>query len=229
MSCIEALGSRYLLDECLYTHHSTYDSTEDSIPANGNSVAEEAQQAAYELYTPVPPGLSKEQARQYHMATRNFFAFASSKPLVGEKLSISLVELLERIRAWQPQTAALANFMLYCEKQSYLSLTNNVDHALACLVLAEQAHLKVLWIDAFSHTVGMHDQVAASPECASLSSATWGLIIRASLEMDLHIVKGNAGIRFLFGGRVRRGESGAVAACSTPPRSLSELSAHLSC
>ena len=182
---LKQLGSRYLLDECLYMQYFG----ENEATRDGNPTAGEEGRTLYELYISAPPDLGVEQAHRYNLTTRNFFAYAASRPVIGERLGDCLFELLERVRAWQPQTAALANFMLYCERQSYLDLANNVDNALACLSFAEQAHLKDLWIDAFAHTVGMQERVDASPECTGLSNTTRALLSRASLEEDLHIAR----------------------------------------
>ena len=178
---VGALHCNYLTEQCLHvSDHSS--PTKIKGPRSG-----ETKVAEYEIYIPAPATLSRDQAYAYHLTTRNFFAYAASKPLVGERLGKALVDLLDRIREWQPNTAALANFMSYCQDQGYQEMSNNQDCALACLKLAEHAKLKELWVEAFVHCVGMRERLELSAEYTALSETTKALIIRASLEMDLHL------------------------------------------
>ncbi|KAK5134331.1 hypothetical protein LTR08_006760 [Meristemomyces frigidus] len=140
-----------------------------------------------DLYIPAPANLTRDQAYAYHLTTRNFFAYATAKPIVGEKLGLALTGLLERIREWQPQSAALANFTWCCQVQGYEDMAHNVDYAIACLTLAEHAQLRDLWVESFAHCVGMREELEQSIEWDSISNRTKALIARASLEMDMHI------------------------------------------
>lgn len=192
---IEALHCDYLTQHFLHVHvsdpHShagNEDSGSDSRYASSGASDLEGKQ--YELYIPAPASLSRDQAYEYHVTTRNFFAYATSQPIVGEKLSVSLINLLERIREWQPGTAALAKFTKYCQQQGYEDIAHNVDYACACLLLAERAKLRDLWIESFVHCVAMHEQLDLSPEFEGLrNTKLMALITRASLQMDLHITR----------------------------------------
>ncbi|RMZ09081.1 hypothetical protein D0862_03746 [Hortaea werneckii] len=184
-SDVEALRSEYLIEQCLYVQESP-SPTDSGYGSTQNSPIEPKQ---CELYIPAPAHLSREQAYLYHLTTRNFFAYATSRPVVGERLSSSLLDLLERIREWQPKSAALANFANYCQDQGYEDMAENADHAVACLIVAEHAKIKDLWREAFVHCVGMHEQIYHSPEYEGLSNTTRALITRASLEMDMHVTR----------------------------------------
>lgn len=178
-----------MLGQCLQVRDTSSlwgdDASSDSGYASSHTGVFGAKQ--YELYIPAPANLTREQAYLYHLTTRNFFAYAASKPIVGEKLGEALAKLLDRIREWQPKSAALANFISYCHDQGYENMAQNTDYAIACLSLAEHARLKDLWVESFVHCVGMHEQLDQSPEVDGLSNTTKALIRRASLEMDLHI------------------------------------------
>ncbi|KAI6838133.1 hypothetical protein KC327_g1750 [Hortaea werneckii] len=184
-SDVEALRSEYLIEQCLYVQESP-SPADSGYGSTQNSPIEPKQ---CELYIPAPAHLSREQAYLYHLTTRNFFAYATSRPVVGERLSSSLLDLLERIREWQPKSAALANFASYCQDQGYEDMAENADHAVACLIVAEHAKIKDLWREAFVHCVGMHEQIYHSPEYEGLSNTTRALITRASLEMDMHVTR----------------------------------------
>ncbi|KAK4890022.1 hypothetical protein LTR27_011241 [Elasticomyces elasticus] len=191
---VEALRCDYLTDQCLYICESPNsspidmdDGASDSGYASSQITKRTSEQC--ELYIPAPADAKREQAYTYHLTTRNFFAYATKKPVVGEKLGSALADLLERMREWQPKTAALANFMSYCEEQGYLNMAGNADYALACLALAEDARLKDLWVESFVHCVGMFEKLHVSPEFEGLSNTTRALITRATLEMDLHIAR----------------------------------------
>lgn len=183
------------MHKCLYTRDSDAYSpagSQDGVSDTGRAFSRDGtlKDKHYEFYIPAPASLSRDQAYEYHITTRNFFAYATLQPIVGEKLSAALINLLERIREWQPRTAALANFTNYCQQQGYEDVAHNVDHASACLILAEWAKLRDLWIESFVHCVAMHEQLDLSPEFEGLQNAKlMALITRASLEMDLRVTR----------------------------------------
>lgn len=184
------MGCTYLLDQCLHSRDvSSPIGSDDGASDSGyaSSIASKLGSTSYDLYIPAPPELLRQQAYWYHLTTRNYFAYAASKPVVGEKLGPALIDLWDRLKEWSPKDATLPRFLAYCEQQGYLDLAENVDHAVACLVLAEQTRARRLWTDAFVHCVGMVDRLEASQEYGPLSNTTKALIARASLEMDLHI------------------------------------------
>ncbi|KAK0994955.1 hypothetical protein LTS01_006886 [Friedmanniomyces endolithicus] len=189
---VDALRCDYLAEQCLYSRDSSSpigsdDGASDSGYASSHTTKATGEQ--YELYIPAPADAKRGQAYTYHLTTRNFFAYATRKPVVGERLGSALSDLLERMREWLPKTAALANFTNYCEEQGYSNVAGNVDYALACLALAEHAKLKDLWVESFVHCVGMFEKLHLSPEFECLSNTTKALITRATLEMDLHIAR----------------------------------------
>lgn len=110
-----------------------------------------------------------------------------NQALVGEKLGMAMVDLWQRMKEWQPKENATAQLMEYSDHQGYLSLADNVTHAIAILTFAENAQIRELWTNAFVHCVGMYDRLNLSREYPELSSITKALITRASLELDLHM------------------------------------------
>lgn len=141
----------------------------------------------YDLFVPAPSDLSKERAYNYHVTTRNYFAFINNQALVGEKLGLALIELHERTQEWHSGQDLKPRLLSYCEQQGYLGLAENVAYATAILNFAEKTQFQELWTNSFAHCVGMHDRLDMGPDYHELSNMTRALITRASLEMDLHV------------------------------------------
>ncbi|KAF2192632.1 hypothetical protein K469DRAFT_621120 [Zopfia rhizophila CBS 207.26] len=141
-----------------------------------------------ELYIPAPEDASKEASFQWHITTRNFFAFIFRKPLVGNHLGKALVDLQERMRLFRSgQINNYEDFLEYAENQGYRGFVNCADYALAMLYYAEHYQLRDVWVDAFVHCVGMNDSLSRSTEFEPISRVTKALITRAYLEMDIHL------------------------------------------
>ncbi|KAH9818542.1 Rdx family [Teratosphaeria destructans] len=170
---VEALKSRYLSECCLF----------------GRDDASRRASRPYELYIPAPASLTRAEAYEYHLTTRNFFAYATGKPLVGETLGVALARLLERIGEWQPDMDTAACFAQYYQRLGYADLAENADYALASLILSERARLRSLWTEAFVHCVGMHDRLFLSREYQVVSDTIKASVTRASLDMDLRIAR----------------------------------------
>ena len=185
---IEKLNSRYLLDECVYTRDgSSPFPSDDSGYGSSLSTISEHGKIAYYLHIPAPVIAPPDETFSYHITTRNVIAYALGKPVVGEKLSIALIDLWARLREWLPNPSPRAEFTTYLERQGYSNFAENPEHALACLKFAEETKFNAIWVDAFVHCVGMHERLVLSPEFAGISNTTTALVTRASLEMDLHI------------------------------------------
>ena len=119
----------------------------------------------YEIFVPAPNHLSKEEALQHHLTTRNFFAWMYNRPLVGDRLGQALIRLQDRMDQYRPNTKDnQAELLAYFEDQGYMDFRHCPDHALAMLQFAEHYKLKDLWTDAFVHCSGMHDELDASCE-----------------------------------------------------------------
>ncbi|KAF2197961.1 hypothetical protein GQ43DRAFT_474995 [Delitschia confertaspora ATCC 74209] len=141
-----------------------------------------------ELYISAPEDVSKDVAFQWHITTRNFFAFLFRKPLVGSHFGITLVELQSRMRLFRSDKVDnFKDFLCYVKDQGYRNYVNCQDYALAMLYYAEHYHLRDVWVDAFVHCVGMNDSLVLSSEFEEISPATKALITRAYLEMDIHL------------------------------------------
>lgn len=167
LAAIESSNCRPLLERCSpYPVPDDPSYKEMSIASsNGESFSDPSPAAAYELYIPAPPHMTREEAFRYHLTTRNFFAWMFEKPLVGDRLGDALIALLDRMNDFRPdeeenQDDALA----YLDSQDYTDFRNCPDHALAVLQFAEKFEYRELWTDAFVHCAGMNDDLANSAE-----------------------------------------------------------------
>jgi hypothetical protein len=115
-----------------------------------------------ELYIPAPEHASPFD---WHLATRNFFAFILGKPLVGRQMGQTYVDLFERMELFRSSRVDNhRDFLEYAENQGYRDLVECTDYALASLCYAERYKLRDVWIDAFAHCVGMNESLSISPE-----------------------------------------------------------------
>ncbi|KAL5117705.1 hypothetical protein ACEQ8H_004453 [Pleosporales sp. CAS-2024a] len=144
--------------------------------------------AFVEIYIPAPDSASREEAFDWHITTRNFFAYVLGRPLVGRNMGQAFVDLLERMMLFRYEHANNhQEFLSYAENQGYRDLVECTDYALASLYYAEQYKLRQVWVDAFAHCVGMGDSIDRSPEYAPISRLTKALITRACLGVDIHL------------------------------------------
>ncbi|KAI4257298.1 MAG: hypothetical protein LQ352_001710 [Teloschistes flavicans] len=144
--------------------------------------------ARLELFVPAPAGLTRDESFQYHLTTRNFFAWMFEKPLVGDRLGDSLLLLLDRMNEFRSdKDENLEDMLAYLDAQEYTDFRSCPDHALAILRFAEKNELLELWRDSFCHCAGMADQLPSSNEFDLVSRQSKALITRANLEMDLRL------------------------------------------
>jgi hypothetical protein len=121
----------------------------------------------WELYLPTAPRSGLEATFDHHITTRNFFAWLYRLPLAGRALGKSVVDLKMRLDTYRPndEVRNRTDLLAYADSQKYLDFRECIDHALAALRLAEFLQIDDLWIDAFTHCVGLsHRGVPASPE-----------------------------------------------------------------
>jgi hypothetical protein len=120
----------------------------------------------FELYIPAPATAERNQSMLYHLATRNFFACLCGRPVVGEHLGGALVVLLSTLTEFRTPGAVdnVDDILNYIDEQGYADIRNYPDHALAILAFAEHYQFKDMWIDAFAHCVGMHEEIFDSSE-----------------------------------------------------------------
>ncbi|KAL6150855.1 hypothetical protein ACJQWK_10788 [Exserohilum turcicum] len=141
-----------------------------------------------QLFIPAPADVSVQASFQWHITTRNFFAFLLGKSLVGEHMGQAFVDLQERLSLFRPDHPNnIQDFLSYAEDQGYRDLVECTDYALASLFYAEHYKLKDVWIDAFAHCVGMNESLHLSPEYSLTSKLTKALITRARREVDTHL------------------------------------------
>ncbi len=139
-------------------------SSDDRKSAHASYIDSRAGMSCYELYIPAPSYYNRAEAFQYHLNTRNFFAWMFNKAAVGLSLAhatVSLWESMKRFRSVEEDN--IRSLLEYVNAQSYLDFRECPDHAVAALHLAEQAKIRHLYIDAFAHCVGMNDRLVSSP------------------------------------------------------------------
>lgn len=117
-----------------------------------------------DLYIPAPDHASREDSFDWHITTRNFFAFVMGKPLIGRSMGQAFIKLQERMKLFRSDADNQGDFLQYIEEQGYRDLVECTDYALASLYYAETYKLRPMWIDAFAHCVGMSDSLLLSPE-----------------------------------------------------------------
>ena len=141
------------------------------------------QESVQELYIPAPYGASLEDIFEYHVTTRNFFAWLYNRPLAGRTLGTALVALKGRVDGYRPDDSSQNELevLSYAENQRYLDFRECADHALGALCVAEQLHVEDLWVDAFAHCVGMsHRGLRSSIEYAVRTNPPGGSLLRAN-------------------------------------------------
>jgi hypothetical protein len=117
-----------------------------------------------ELYIPPPPNADKAQAFNYHLATRNFFAWIFRRSMVGTCLGSAVIGLLHSMHEFRCGVEDnVADMLDYSDEEGYLDMANQPNHALAMLQLAESFQMRDLYIRAFTHCVGMSEYVLESP------------------------------------------------------------------
>ncbi|MCJ1438570.1 hypothetical protein MMC27_007960 [Xylographa pallens] len=186
---IEASNCRPLLERCCaYPVPESPAETVSSSSDDGGYFSNPSSTGKYELYIPAPAYLNREEALQYHLTTRNFFAWMFEKPIVGHRLGDALISLMDRMNEFRPDSEEnLDDLLAYVDNMTYTDFRDCPDHALAVLNFAEAFKIRELWTDAFVHCSGMNDELVTSTEFMSTSKTTKALITRAHLEMDIRL------------------------------------------
>lgn len=119
------------------------------------------------IFIPAPPAASDDEALEWHLTTRNFFAFCHTLPIVGITLGQAVISLRKRLEVWRPgDEDNTEDIVTYLDSVGYLSFPHCPDYALAALQFAEHAQLEGLWTDAFAHAVGMSKMLPTSVDLA---------------------------------------------------------------
>ncbi|OBR14445.1 Choriogenin Hminor [Colletotrichum higginsianum IMI 349063] len=143
-----------------------------------------------ELYIPAPPMADKEQSFAYHLATRNFFAWIFRRSVVGEHLGTALIGLLNSMAEFRGNDQDnIPDLMSYLDEEGYLDIKGQPHQALALLNLSEFFQMRDMYIDAFSHCVGMSEELPYSPEYQHIGSVTKTHIRRAVANMNARLSK----------------------------------------
>ncbi|EME39266.1 hypothetical protein DOTSEDRAFT_56706 [Dothistroma septosporum NZE10] len=190
IALLAKIDNTYLLSQCVQKHGVAGATASSGTETRSDCGSNDPETYPFcDLFIAAPTELARAEAFLYHVCTRNYFAYLSSRPIVGETLGQALADLAHRIEAWHPESVGTTAFLDYCQEQGYLDFANRPDYALAGMRLAELARIRHVWIDAFAHCVGMRDQLDNSPEASRLSKTSKALISRASLEMELHTAR----------------------------------------
>lgn len=123
------------------------------------------QNGRVDLYMPAPAtATSRAQVLQYHVATRNFFAWVFRRSLVGDQLGGAVIALIHSMEEFREAGDHVQDVLEYLDEEGYLDMRNQPQHALAMLHLAEVFEMRELYIDAFAHCVGMSESMYKHPE-----------------------------------------------------------------
>ena len=119
-----------------------------------------------QLFMPLPAEFDDPgDAHWHYTTTRNFFAWVLKRDLVGDTLGVAMAELLCCLDGYRSSGVDnLADLVYFLEKQGYWDFYNRPDNALAALYLSEMFRLRGIYVDAFSHCVGMAERLHRSPE-----------------------------------------------------------------
>lgn len=159
-------------------------SSSDDSSVNGN-----VHGAAHNLYLPAPGRAHGQEAREWHLVTRNVFAWIMNKPLIGQTLTLALIDLVERLHTLRPASMdSVRDVLAYATRMGYTDMTNCANHSLAMLNFAEHFHIPHLWREAFVHCAGQNEVLYLSPEYKFMTKKTQANITRAYLRMDLRLV-----------------------------------------
>ncbi|KKY18958.1 putative choriogenin hminor [Phaeomoniella chlamydospora] len=144
----------------------------------------------YELYLPPAKDSDNIAALEFHLTTRNFFAWMHDLPIIGKSLGRSLVSVLERMDQYRssPERNRM-DLMTYLEGQGYYDFRMCADHSLAALHLAETFKMPNLWKNAFAHSVGMDEMLHSSGEYQNISRTTKALMTQANITIESHLEK----------------------------------------
>ncbi|KAI9737086.1 MAG: hypothetical protein M1834_000676 [Cirrosporium novae-zelandiae] len=182
---ISSVNCRPLLSISLDTR--SIHASRPSSPRGSNDPfrVEQLTSKSFDLYLPAPRDLNREDAYQYHITTRNYFAWVSGLPIVGSSLGEALVLLMERINIYQKDRIENESLMLeYLDGAGYTDFRGCPDHCLAVMKLAERFQIRDLWVDTFCHSVGQFDNLHQSEEYLSISRVTAAMIGRAHRKME---------------------------------------------
>ncbi|KAM7188594.1 hypothetical protein V8F33_010559 [Rhypophila sp. PSN 637] len=155
--------------------------------------------ARVELYIPPPAMGNWESSQMYYMAIRNLFAWVFRRSMVGQHLGVALVWLLNTMSQLRcPGEDNMADLLSYIDEEGYLDMRNQPIHALAILHFAEYYQCKSLYINAFTHCVGMSDRLFVVPEYQTLTTVTRKLIRQLKSEMDSKLSQAGLMLRNLL-------------------------------
>lgn len=145
-----------------------------------------------DLYIPPPDNADRDETFLYYLAIRNLFAWVFRRPVVGAHLGSALAGLYSAMREFRhPQADNVQDLLCFLEDEGYSAMAGHPAYALALLHLAETMPFRALYIDAFSHCVGMYNDLHLGSEYPYMSAESRKQVRRARLDMDMRL--GSAG------------------------------------
>ncbi|KXJ94276.1 hypothetical protein Micbo1qcDRAFT_193484 [Microdochium bolleyi] len=172
-------------------------SHDGNLSADGTcySTKQAQDQERVDLYVPAPPSSDKVQAFNYHLATRNFFAFLFRRSVVGANLGGALINLFHSMQDFRDADEDnMEDITSYMDEEGYLECQNQPAHALAMLRFADTFRNRSIYIDALAHCAGMSETLYLTPEYQLLSSATRKLIRRVRTDTDRKLARAHASL-----------------------------------
>ncbi|KAI0553039.1 hypothetical protein F4679DRAFT_33148 [Xylaria curta] len=155
--------------------------------------------ARIELFIPAPFELDKHHSYNYHLATRNLFAFIFRRSMVGECLGNTLITLMHNLQQFRtPDANNIQDLINYMDEEGYLDLNGQPTYASAMLLFGEAFQLRHLYIDAFAHCCGMGDQLYLASEYQFIPWTTRELIQRTRFEMYSRLRKATSRLKIFL-------------------------------
>lgn len=105
-------------------------------------------------------------------------------------LGETLVELFGSMRELRRSDADnVVDIIDFMEEQGYMDMRNNPYTAISVLHLAESFRLRGMYIDAFTHCVGMFSQLEGTPGYHLISAASKDLLSRSRTDQDSRLAR----------------------------------------
>lgn len=111
------------------------------------------------------------------------------RSVVGDHLGTALIGLVNTMEEFREDEADnLHDLLDYLDEEGYLDMRSQPDHALAILHLAEVFELSELYIEAFTHCVGMSDRLFKHSEYSVSVTSTYPNPLSVEITSTTHIL-----------------------------------------
>ncbi|RFU33794.1 hypothetical protein B7463_g2532, partial [Scytalidium lignicola] len=147
-------------------------------------------QVSYEIFFPVPAGLTKSESLRHQVTTRNVFALLFQASLVGLNLYQALNDLHKRLEVFMPPETDIAQLLIdYIAGRGIDDVRNSPSTAAALLAWSETPGVRWEegWRESFIHTAGMYNKFDGISEFRYITPITKALLERSSLEVQVRV------------------------------------------